>query len=83
MLKLSEAKVGDKVCYRPGHYLNTNQFEDGIIKEIPDSAANNNAYGYNCVRVVYNCAGDWDNYENYTSALTNVLDLELGWGVKS
>jgi hypothetical protein len=27
----------------------------------------------------YNCGGDWKNYENYTSALTNIRDLNLNW----
>ena len=31
------------------------------------------------VRVVYHCAGNWDNYMDYTSVLTNVRDLHLGW----
>ena len=31
------------------------------------------------VRVVYNCNGNWDHYQDYTSALTNIIDLELGW----
>lgn len=80
MLKLSEVKVGDKVCYRPKDSLSTGEFENGIIKEIPSFATDSSAYGYNCVRVVYNCAGEWDNYENYTAALTDVRDLEVGWG---
>ena len=39
----------------------------------------NSPVGFNCVRVVYNCAGDWDNFKNYTAALTNLSDLKLGW----
>ena len=78
MLKLSDLKVGDKVHYQPQHY-DGEQFENGIIKEIPGFAADSRHDFYKCVRVVYNCAGDWDNYANYTSALTNLRDLKLGW----
>lgn len=78
MLKLSDLKVGDKVCYQPEH-RDSDRFENGIIKEIPGFASDANHVFYNCVRVVYNCAGDWDNYANYTSALTNLRYLKLGW----
>lgn len=78
MLKLAELRVGDKVHYQPAHYGSDN-FENGIIKEIPSFAADESHAHFNSVRVVYNCAGDWDNYENYTSALTNIRDLKLGW----
>lgn len=71
---LSEAinlKVGDKVHYQPAHY-DPDQYEVGIIKSIPEQCVDS-------VRVVYHCAGNWDNYMDYTSALTNVRDLHLGW----
>ncbi len=74
MLKICDLKVGDKVCYVPEHYLENNKFENGVVKEIPSFAADTNS-----VRVVYNCAGNWDDYANYTSALTNLRDLVLGW----
>ena len=67
----SKLKVGDKVYYQPSHYPK-NQWENGIIKEIPD-------HTFDSVRVVYNCGGDWNNYKEYTSALTNLRDLHLGW----
>ena len=44
----------------------------GVVKEIRQ---NNN----NSVFVVYNCNGDWDNFKNYTSTLTSLTDLKLGW----
>lgn len=78
MLKISDLNVGDKVYYQPEHY-DSDRFENGIIKEIPGFAFDNNHAHYNSVCVVYNCAGDWDNYANYTSALTNLRDLKLGW----
>lgn len=67
----TEIKIGDKVCYQPEHYRE-DEYENGIVKAIPD-------FTYESVRVVYNCAGDWENYQNYTSALTNLRDLEPGW----
>lgn len=78
MLKLSDLKVGDKVCYQPEH-RDSDRFENGIIKEIPSFAADAGHAHYNSVRVVFNCAGNWEDYANYTSALTNLRDLQLGW----
>lgn len=67
----SKLKVGDKVCYQPDHY-SEDRWENGMVKEIPEFTTTS-------VRVVYNCDGDWDNYKNYTSALTHIRDLKLGW----
>ena len=61
-------KVGDKVCYVPAH----GNPENGLIKEIPEHT--NDAVG-----VVYNCNGEWHNYKDYTAAMTNLIDLEIGW----
>lgn len=68
MIDRSQLKEGDKV-----HYVSSyGPVENGIVKEI--------LWGRSSfVRVVYKCAGDWKNYRNYTSALTNVSDLKLGW----
>ena len=83
MVDITKLKVGDKVYYQPEHYKNilvldntteesvTEKWENGLVKEIPD-------WSTDSVRVVYNCCGDWNNYKNYTSALTNVSDLYLG-----
>ena len=71
MVDISKLKVGDKVYYQPSHY-SENKWENGIVKEIPD-------FSLDSVRVVYNCRGDWKNYQNYTSALTNSRDLFIGW----
>ena len=60
--------IGDKVHYQPDYY--GNKFENGIVKEIVSE---------NYIRVVYNCGGDWDNYMNYTSALTYIKELKIGW----
>lgn len=62
-----DLKVGDKVRYIKG-----DKCENGIVKEIPTPFAGH-------LRVVYFCADDWDNYMNYTSALTNINDLKVGW----
>ncbi|HEO64633.1 MAG TPA: hypothetical protein ENI73_02070 [Spirochaetes bacterium] len=71
MIYTARVKIGDKVNYRPGHY-NKNEYENGIVKEIPPD-------NLLAVRVVYNCAGDWENYFNYTSALTRCKDLYMDW----
>jgi len=71
MIDIAKLKVGDKVCYQPQHY-GKDRWENGMIKEIPD-------FTVVSVRVVYNCAGEWNNFKNYTSALTNLKDLKLGW----
>lgn len=70
MIDLSKAKPGQKVHYQPKHY-GPDEWENGIIKEVPAFA--------NCVRVVYHCGGNWEKYQDYTSALTNVSDLKPGW----
>lgn len=84
MVNTAKLKVGDKVYYQPEHYKNilvldntteetvTEKWENGLVKEIPD-------WSTDSVRVVYNCCGDWNNYKDYTSALTNISDLYLGW----
>ncbi len=69
-IDISKLRIGDKVHYQPPYY-GEDKWENGMVKEVPDFP--------NHVRVVYNCAGDWDNFKNYTSALTNIIDLKLGW----
>ena len=63
-----ELKKGDKVTYtRRG----TGHKENGIVKKNhPDGGK---------AWVVYNCGGDWDNYRNYTAALTEYDLLSEGW----
>jgi hypothetical protein len=73
MLRKEDLKVGDKVHYQPSHYLKEDKFETGVVKEIPE-------HSLSSVRVVYHVAqGDWENYKNYTSAMTDVLDLNKDW----
>lgn len=70
-INITELKVGQKVRYQPDYY-GPDRWENGIIKEIPEGSKAS-------VRVVYNCGNDWENYTKYTSALTNIADLKLGW----
>jgi hypothetical protein len=80
MIDINELKVGDKVHYQPDHYIKDDLWENGMVKEIPDFATDEKAsVGYNCVRVVYNCNEEWEHFTEYTSALTNLIDLKLGW----
>lgn len=70
-MDINKLRVGDKVCYQPSHY-EEDEWENGMIKEIP-------SHTNEAVRVVYNCAGNWDRFMEYTSALTNLRDLKMGW----
>ncbi len=68
MIDITQAKPGDKVHYN----RNGGVIENGIIKEIPEDQ---NEW----VRVVYHCANQWENYMNYTSALTHKSYLHNDW----
>lgn len=72
MIDISNLKIRDKVCYQPEHYKNDNKWENGMVREIPE-------HTNKAIRVVYNCCGMWDDFMNYTSVLTNLEDLSLGW----
>ena len=71
VIDIAKLRIGDKVCYQPDHYEES-QWENGMIKEIRDS-------NMTAVFVVYNCAGNWDRFRDYTSALTHLRDLKIGW----
>jgi len=84
-MNIAELKIGDKVCYQPKHYIGfykttneegetiiTDKYENGMVKEIPN-------HTNTAIRVVYNCAGNWNDFKNYTSALTSLSDLTIGW----
>lgn len=58
---------GQKVHYKPIF----GQTENGIVKSQHPSGKS--------VWVVYRCAGDWGNYQNYTGELTVNTDLVDGW----
>lgn len=70
-MDITQLKVGDKVHYQPSHY-EENQWENGMVKEIPSHTTD-------LVRVVYHCAGEWNKFMDYTSALTEIKDLKAGW----
>lgn len=71
MITLDQIERGSKVHYKPAHYAD-DQFENGIVKEIRPGVDH-------AVWVVYNCAGNWDRYFDYTSAKTRLEDLFFGW----
>ena len=74
MIHRIHIQVGKKV-----HYIDPNtpnEFQNGIIKEIPEHTTKE-------VRVVYNCNNEWDRYQEYTSQLTPVSMLDLGWVEKT
>lgn len=63
---------GDKVCYQPSYLKEKGKWENGMVKEIP-------SHTLTAERVVYNCAGEWHRFKEFTSALTDLSDLFLGW----
>jgi hypothetical protein len=69
MIDIAKARIGDRVRYIG--YLGA-KAENGRIKEIPEGQ-------YTSVRVVYHCAGEWRNFMNYTSVLTDIVYLYDGW----
>lgn len=74
MIDQSKLQIGEKVYYQPDHYVK-DEWENGMVKGIP-------AHTTESVFVVYNCAGDWGNFKNYTGALTHLRDLNEGWKFK-
>ena len=71
MIDIAQLRIGQQVHYQPEHY-GDDRWENGMIKEIREGKMDG-------VWVVYNCGGNWDYYMDYTSALTNLRDLKLGW----
>ena len=70
MVDVTKIYKGDRVHYMPDHYKKSGRFENGKVKSIAPNGG---------VFVVYNCGGNWDNFENYTAANTRPEDLNLGW----
>lgn len=70
MVNITELQKGDKVYYQPTHYLKDDRKEIGKVKSIAPNGG---------VFVVYNCAGNWNRFEDYTAANTRPEDLFLGW----
>ena len=71
VVDITKLSIGDEVHYQPEHYGN-DKWENGLVKEIREDVIDG-------VWVVYNCAGNWHRYKDYTSAKTNLRDLRLGW----
>lgn len=71
-IKKSYAKPGNKVHYVPFIGANDSMIENGIIK------SNNEGMDGHCF-VVFNCANDWDNYDQYTGANCKYDFLRKGW----
>jgi len=72
MVDTSKLKIGQKVHYQPEYMIESGEYENGIVKEIPEHSTT-------YVRVVYHCGGEWHRFMDFTSALTNSSDLYLGW----
>jgi hypothetical protein len=72
MIDISKIKIGDRVSYRPFKGCDPSLIENGMVKEIPDHTNDS-------IRVVFNCAGEWNNFADYTSQLTSIDQLEIGW----
>lgn len=60
---------GDKVTYCSGPGRN---YEHGIVKSPHPTDPQR-------VFVVYKCGGKWEDFQNYTAALTAIDSLEHGW----
>jgi len=67
---LINPEVGDLVHYIPFEGCDDTQMENGIVKLVQNDKE---------IRVVYHCAGEWEEYYNYTSALTHIKQLNKGW----
>jgi len=59
-------EIGEKVTYVPAH----GEPERGKVKSLS---------GDDHCFVVYHCAGDWRNYQDYTAARTPNHLLRRGW----
>lgn len=70
MVNVKELTKGSKVHYIPQHYVENGKYENGIVKSITPNGE---------VFVVYNCNGEWHNFENYIAANTNPEDLFPDW----
>ena len=67
--------VGDSVHYVRDGETDPSRYENGVVKKLhPDG---DKAW------VVYNCGGEWHNYQEYTGALTDFSNLREGWHEKA
>lgn len=72
MIDVSKLKIGDRVNYTPFEGCDEILIENGMVKEIPEHTTTS-------VRVVFNCAGEWSRFKEYTSQLTPINKLKMGW----
>lgn len=72
MIDISKIKIGDRVHYIPFDGCDESIIENGMVKEVPE-------HTNTAVRVVFSCAGEWDRFKDYTSQLTPIDRLHLGW----
>ncbi len=68
---ITENKIGTKVHYVPFEGCEESKIQNGVIKAHSEMLGS--------VFVVYNCAGDWENFKDYTGALTKTSQLRDGW----
>lgn len=59
-------EIGDKVAY----IKYDGSHENGIVKSFGKD---------DIVFVVYNCAGEWEHYQDYTAASTDIRYIVMGW----
>jgi hypothetical protein len=64
-------KTGDKVTYTPFVGCAPSLLEKGIVKNL--------SHREGFVFVVFHCAGEWDNYRDYTAQACDSSRLEAGW----
>jgi len=60
-------EIGDHVTYQTEH-----DKEKGIVKSYNERMDDH-------IFVVFNCGGEWANYQNYTAVNTPLKNLRLGW----
>ncbi len=66
MTQTRQINIGTQV-----HYISEKGKENGIIKSFSEDKKT--------AFVVYNCAGEWKKYFNYTAQSTNINQLDYGW----
>lgn len=64
LLEVSKVQVGDRVVYSDGY-----KFEEGVVKELKPCGTK--------AFIVYHCNDDWDNYADYTGALTKLSMINI------
>ncbi len=68
-MKTPQEAAKKVTLYQKGMKVNYKGRENGMVKRQQGDI----------VFVVYNCGGEWSNFENYTAAATNTRDLKYGW----